>query len=423
MTKHPDNSAAHRRAKLHAAIKRTLERQAAESQAVPDGDNVKPHVVASEHSSPPHHEVAEPEQGVTENELSVAHDDQPHAEILGSHKSHAEISGSSEHEIEQKDVETLVIESVPESELPHLPKHDLPELFEPRRVSSYRDAASRAVNRPRSEAAPPMQREPISAESLGRSRINVRPRVRDLAPETIVEPVITPEPEPPPSEPITSVVAEPKPKRVRPRRTLPPAVVEALQPEAMPPPEIRRPPLWIALAAGIGWTILLVMLEFAKLNPFSPAPLKIIYGLLVLGVGLLTWLPLQWALRLPALTWRGTIGWGILLWMLAFAHTPTTRLVAGLPDLPVYLLLFGGIFLAVDALALPLTYGWGVRRYHNRRERFDLGRAQRQAAEVGLFVTLCVILAAMNILEPMTVLLLIAIFGLAEMVFLSITGE
>ncbi|KPL86680.1 hypothetical protein [Herpetosiphon geysericola] len=269
----------------------------------------------------------------------------------------------------------------------------------PMRQERYRVAASRAISRqrPSSEAQQPAN----SPTSRGRDRTRTR-----LRPPTL------------PNQPLPKLPAE-QPVR----RELPPAVVAALQPESLPAPEIQRPPLWVAFVAGLGWTAMLVWIFFGGLSPQSGLWVRTLFGMASLGLGLTTWLPIQWALRLPALTWRGTVGWAIIFWVLAFVPAPTTTIAAGLPDLPIYLLFLSGVFLASNALVLPLVYVWGIRRYHNRAQRFDVRRSHRQAAEAGIFCSLCVLLAAMNIFEPVTVLLLIAILVLSEMVILSLQAK
>ncbi len=269
----------------------------------------------------------------------------------------------------------------------------------PMRQERYRVAASRAISRqrPSSEA----QQASNGANSRGRDRTRTR-----LRPPTL------------PNQPLPKLPAE-QPAR----RELPPAVVAALQPESLPAPEIQRPRLWVAFIAGLGWTAMLVWIFFGGLSPQSGLWVRTLFGIASLGLGLTTWLPVQWALRLPALTWRGTVGWAIIFWVLAFVPAPTTTIAAGLPDLPIYLLFLSGVFLASNALVLPLVYVWGIRRYHNRAQRFDVRRSHRQAAEAGIFCSLCVLLAAMNIFEPVTVLLLIAILVLSEMVILSLQAK
>jgi len=168
---------------------------------------------------------------------------------------------------------------------------------------------------------------------------------------------------------------------------------------------------------------MLLWVFFGGLSPQSGFGVRSLFGLATVALGLTTWLPMQWALRLPALTWRGTVGWAIIFWILAFVPAPTTTIAAGLPDLPIYLIFLSGVFLASNAMVLPIVYVWGIRRYHNRAQRFDVRRSHRQAAEAGIFCSLCVLLAAMNIFEPVTVLLLIAILVLSEMVILSLQAK
>ncbi len=278
------------------------------------------------------------------------------------------------------------------------------EQSNPIRQERYRVAASRALTRQRPINDMPINDSP-QANNPTTSRGRDRTRTR-LRPPTL------------PNQPLPKLPVE-QPVR----RELPAAVVAALQPESMPAPEIQRPPLWIAFVAGLGWTAMLLWVFFGGLSPQSGLWIRTLFGITTLGLGLTTWLPMQWALRLPALTWRGTIGWALIFWVLAFVPAPTTTIAAGLPDLPIYLLFLSGVFLASNAIVLPMVYVWGIRRYHNRAQRFDVRRSHRQAAEAGIFCSLCVLLAAMNIFEPVTVLLLIAILVLSEMVILSLQAK
>ncbi|HYF64744.1 MAG TPA: hypothetical protein VD886_18100 [Herpetosiphonaceae bacterium] len=296
----------------------------------------------------------------------------------------------------------------------------------PRRQERWRSAAARAAERERVGAAPRRSADPVSALSLGRTRTRARPRMQERVAAGIAwaapasaEPLIAP-------EPAAQAIPAPPPASGSPAAQAagPPWVAAELpallQPDAPPIPDLRRPPILLAVVAGCCWAGMLGWLLLGRLGPATAAPTRLLFGAALVAVGLLTWAPLQWATRLPVLTWRGTVGWGTLLWTLAFVPPATERLVAGLPDLPVYALFFGGIYLASNAVALPLVYIWGRRRHQSGRQIYDPQRARRQAAECSIFITMCAILRAMNILELGTVILLIAILGLSEWVVLSL---
>lgn len=274
------------------------------------------------------------------------------------------------------------------------------------RQARFRTAASRATARHRNGVSLAEQPDGmVPSDGAARRRSRARPRTRDheMTAATATQ------------------VAQPF-AHVAPSATQrhPAAFAESLQPDDIALAELRRPPLWLAFLVGVGWAAMLVWLMLGSSGPHTQPRPRLIFGGALLVLNLLTWAPLQWATRLPVLTWRGTVGWSMLLWTLAFVPVPTQKLVAGLPDVPVYLLFFGGLFLASNAVALPLLYVWGLRRYQNRLERFDVRRSQRQAAEVGVFVAMCAVFATLNILEPVTVTLLSAILVLSEMVVLSL---
>jgi hypothetical protein len=193
-----------------------------------------------------------------------------------------------------------------------------------------------------------------------------------------------------------------------------------LELEAVLPPEIRRPPLAFAPLAGLLWALCILLLFFGSFSPQTQFGQRLLYVLLLLGAGLMTFLPLQWALRLPALSWRGTTGWGLLFYTLAFVPAPAKgSWLLTLPELPVYLLLIVSVFLAASAAALPAFYMLGLRLYRLRSKRFDLSRAGRQAIEVGLFAAGLVALAAAKMLTLISMVLLLAILALGEIFILG----
>ncbi len=303
-----------------------------------------------------------------------------------------------------------------------------PQLPQPRRRKRrYRLAAARAQQRDRAQFAPIIRTlEPVDAASLGYERPNVRPRQAASAPAEptpSAQPAATAQPVQPAeaaSAPVAPAAAKPAVAAKAPTKPLAPDVAAALSLEAAAPPEIRRPPLWIAVAAGVGWAAMLAWMLFGQLGPAATTLTRMLYLSASIGLGLVTWVPVQWALRLKALTWRGTIGWTLVLWCLAFVQAPQRRITGNLPELPVYLLFLLGVFLALSAVVMPILYLRSIRRSGNRRTRFDTRRPQRQANEVALFIAVCLILAAMNVLELTTVLLVVAILTLSELLLLSL---
>ena len=182
----------------------------------------------------------------------------------------------------------------------------------------------------------------------------------------------------------------------------------------------RRPALLLAVAAGLCWACAFAALISIGLDPSLPvfAPVRIIFYLLVLLAGLLTFVPFQRRLGLPGLAFEGVAGTFLLLYTLAFVPPPTAWLLS-LPDTPVYVLLALGLFWSVSATVLPLVYALGKRAFRQRARQYDLRRARRQSHEVGALVALCSLLAGLRVLTPIPVLLLALIIGVAELLFLS----
>lgn len=176
----------------------------------------------------------------------------------------------------------------------------------------------------------------------------------------------------------------------------------------------------LALAAALCWTGALTLLLLADLRADThPLALqRLIYYVLVLGGGLLTFVPIQQRMELPGLAFEGVIGSALLLYALAFVPPPTGWLFA-LPDLPVYLLLILSVFWTVAALALPFVYAIGQRMFRQRLRRLDIRRARRQAHLIGLFAACILLLASLRVLTWVSLLLLTLILVIAELLFLS----
>ncbi len=184
-------------------------------------------------------------------------------------------------------------------------------------------------------------------------------------------------------------------------------------------PLYRRPALLLAVAAGLCWASALGML-LGGLDQGAPvlSPARLIFYVLVLAAGLLTFVPIQRRLELPGLAVQGCGGWFLLAYVLAFVPPPTESLLA-LPDTPVYLILIAALFWSVSAVALPLLYALGRRMFKQRARQYDQRRARRQAHEVGVFAALCVALAGLRALTPLAVVLVILILVVAELLLLS----
>jgi len=182
----------------------------------------------------------------------------------------------------------------------------------------------------------------------------------------------------------------------------------------------RRPLLLLAVAAGFCWASAVALLLFGGLESeraVLAAP-RVIFYVLVLAAGLLTFVPTQRQLRLPGLTLEGIAGTFLLLYTLAFLPPPTGWLL-DLPDLPVYLIFAAATFWTSSAIGLPLIYALGTRIFRQRARQYDLRRARRQSHEIGALVALCVGLAGLRVLTMVGVALLVLILFVAELLFLS----
>jgi hypothetical protein len=186
------------------------------------------------------------------------------------------------------------------------------------------------------------------------------------------------------------------------------------------PAERRRPALLLAVVAGLCWACAVVLLISggldAERNVLSVP--RLIFYVLVLVAGLLTFVPAQRSLRLPGLAFEGVAGTSLLLYTLAFVPPPTGWLLA-LPDTPVYLIFAVALFWSASAIAMPPVYALGTWFFRQRARQYDLRRARRQAHELGALVAASAGLAGLRLLTLFGVGLIVLIIVVAELLFLS----
>ncbi|MEI6777444.1 MAG: hypothetical protein WCK70_11140 [Chloroflexales bacterium] len=175
-----------------------------------------------------------------------------------------------------------------------------------------------------------------------------------------------------------------------------------------------------ATAAGLCWSAALSLLLFGGLHagepPFSLQ--RLVYYTLVLAAALLTFAPIECSLSMPGLTVDGTVGTALLLYSLAFVPPPTDWLLAP-PDMPVYALMIGALFLCGAAGSQPFVYAIGQRVFKERVLALDLRRVRRQSYEIGLLLAALATLAGLRVLTWVSFLLLALALIIAELLFLA----
>ncbi len=176
----------------------------------------------------------------------------------------------------------------------------------------------------------------------------------------------------------------------------------------------------LALAAVLCWLGALALLFLGNLeSETSPlAPQRVLYYMLLVGGGLLTFVPLEVRMHLRGITLEGTAGMFLLCYTLAFVPPPTEWLLH-LPDTPVYAVVLLALFWSVSALVLPFVFALGRLVFTQRMRQNDVPRAWRQAHELGFLLTCLVALGALGALNLINILLLVFIVLIAEILFLA----
>jgi hypothetical protein len=177
---------------------------------------------------------------------------------------------------------------------------------------------------------------------------------------------------------------------------------------------------FISVSAALCWIGAISMLLLGNLHlEFDPlAPARLLYYALLLLAGLLTFVPLEIRMGLPYLSVMGIGGTSLLLYTLAFVPAPRGSLLS-LPDLPVYVLLISALFWSGAALAMPFVYAISRRIFAQRALALDMRRIRRQSYEIGGFLACLAALGGLRVLTWVSALLVILIFVVTEMLFLS----
>lgn len=185
------------------------------------------------------------------------------------------------------------------------------------------------------------------------------------------------------------------------------------------PSPSRAVALLVALVAGACWTGALTLLLLIDLRAVAPlSPQRLLFCVLVLVAGLLTFVPVEQRMELPGITVEGTGGTVLLLYTLAFVPPPTGWLLS-LPDLPVYGLFALAVFWSAAATALPFVHAIRQRVIKQRPRRLNVQESHRQSHEVGFLVASLVVLAGLRVLTVVSFLLLALIVVTSELLMLA----
>jgi hypothetical protein len=202
----------------------------------------------------------------------------------------------------------------------------------------------------------------------------------------------------------------------QPKRVREPVILE-WEPEPMTGPWRAKP--FVVGFAIVAWIVALgLLISMPGQSAQADGLPRLLLPLTWAMAAAITFVPIQLRLALPGVGWQGMVGFGLLGYILAFVPAPSGWLL-DLPDLPVYLLLFLAVFYAVSAAIVPLMYVLGQRYYKLRIHRLDVGRARRQAYEVGLLIVVSLVMAGLRVLSPVTFGLLALVIVLTEALLLS----
>lgn len=188
-------------------------------------------------------------------------------------------------------------------------------------------------------------------------------------------------------------------------------------------PRVRRWLPLLALLAGLCWALVISVILRVDLigEPNLFSPWHLLFYILALGVGILTFWPLETWLELPGLTIEGTLGVGMFLVTLAMVPAPDGTLLDQ-SSAPAYIVMLIAVLLSVAAVVRPVIAVLSRRWLALRAWALDNRRVRREAYECGLFVAVVLVMAALRTLDPIKFVALAVIIVLIEILLLSFIG-
>ncbi len=181
----------------------------------------------------------------------------------------------------------------------------------------------------------------------------------------------------------------------------------------------NKPAMLLIMAlAGLAWAGLIGMIFLYKVGSNDDSfwtPARVLTYVLLLVAPALTFIPIGKALGKGWYGWVAIVSFALLGYTLEFVpHTSGWN--QNVVPMIAFLL---GLFLAVYTISWPVFYLLGFRFFKRRVERYDLGRSQREAILLGLYIVTVLFLGAAKILNPTYAGALFLIFLSVELLFLT----
>ncbi len=187
------------------------------------------------------------------------------------------------------------------------------------------------------------------------------------------------------------------------------------------PSQIARWLPFMALLAGLSWSLVIGLLVSVNLTDSAQAGWRLLFAVVAFITGITTFGPLERWLELHGLTVEGTLGVWLFLVTVAMIPAPTGTLLDP-PDTPVYVLMLFAVFLSAAAICRPIIAVLSRRWITLRAWALDNRRVRREAYECGIFVAIVLALAALRTLDPIKFIALVVIVVLIEILWLSLIG-
>ncbi len=165
---------------------------------------------------------------------------------------------------------------------------------------------------------------------------------------------------------------------------------------------------------GLGLLAYLVLSVGVGFLP-EQATLRLVTYALLLVAPLLIFLPISQALNLRYFWLFAVLSWSLFGYTYIFVQPPS-RAQAG-PTW--YLIILSLLFAVLTTILTPITYLIGYRFYSLRMQRKDMGRARRQAILLSLCIVAWLLLAALQVFNPLNAILVLAAFAVLEFFFLT----
>lgn len=180
----------------------------------------------------------------------------------------------------------------------------------------------------------------------------------------------------------------------------------------------KRRMLLFAGLAGLAWAGLVGLIFLLNVGDYDFwHPGRILAYVLLLVAPALTFMPIGRALEFPLYGYWAVVSWALFGYVVAFVPTDPNQ--GWNANAGAFLALLVAFFMVGITITLPIFYRLGFRLFSRKVEKYDLGRARREAVLFGAYLLLVAFLRIVGAATLLNVVALFLAFFVLELLILT----